>query len=85
MKDKFSAEGYKLPNVIFWNVAQRRETYQNKADAPNVFLVNGHSPSTFRYITNITAKTPEELMYDILNDPIYDEISLSMLHGQKYL
>ena len=84
MKDKFSAEGYKLPNVIFWNVSQRRETYQNKADAPNVFLVSGHSPSTFRHITNITAKTPEELMYDILDNEMYNEISLSILHGQSF-
>lgn len=72
MDKKFSDNGYQMPKVIYWNVDARRETYQVRADAPSVYLVSGQSVSTFRYVTNISAKTPYDLMLDVLNDPMYD-------------
>lgn len=76
MDKKFSDNGYQMPKVIYWNVDARRETYQVRADAPSVYLVSGQSVSTFKYVTNISAKTPYELMLEVLNDPIYDCVKI---------
>ena len=74
MKDKFIRAGYEMPNVVFWNVNSRKETYHAKADAPNVQLVSGQSASTFKTLIEGLNKTPYELMVQTLSNKRYDPI-----------
>lgn len=76
MNVMFSRYGYKLPKVVYWNVEERRDSYQVHEDSPNVYLVSGQSPSTFKNVINITARTPYDLMLEVLNDPLYDCVKI---------
>lgn len=71
-KRKFNAAGFKLPHVVFWNVASRNENVPTTAAATNVTLVSGLSQSTFRYV--LEGKTPVQSMLDILNGERYEQI-----------
>lgn len=73
-KDRFEAQGYTLPHVVFWNVAARNTNVPTTAAAQNVTLVSGLSQSTFRYV--VEGKTPMESMLDILNGERYAPITV---------
>lgn len=75
MKDRFAEAGYEMPNVVFWNVDSRHDTYHAKADEPRVQLVSGKSPSTFKLLIEGLNKTPYELMLQALSDKRYDPIT----------
>lgn len=74
MKELFEANGYEMPNIVFWNVNSRNSTYHSKADMPNVQLVSGQSTSTFKHLVEGLNKTPYEMMCQILSDKRYDRI-----------
>jgi hypothetical protein len=77
MKDRFAEAGYEMPNVVFWNVDSRHDTYHAKADEPRVQLVSGKSTSTFKLLIEGLNKTPYELMLQALNDKRYDPITVA--------
>lgn len=71
-KDKFSAEGFELPHIVFWNVDARQiQSPATKFDN-RVTLISGLSQSTFRYA--VEGKTPEELMDSVINSERYAPI-----------
>ena len=74
MKKKFVDAGYEMPNVVFWNVNSRNETYHAKADAPCVQLVSGQSTSTFKNLIEGLGMTPYEMMVQTLSNKRYDPI-----------
>jgi len=41
MKAKFEANGYQIPNVVFWNVNARNNTYITSFDRAGVQLASG--------------------------------------------
>ena len=71
-KLKFTANGYELPHVVFWNV----NAFGNDAPATmyddKVTLISGSSQSTFRYV--LAGKSPLESMHDVLNSERYAKI-----------
>lgn len=71
-KRLFETNGFKLPHIVFWNVASRNNNVPATAAANNVTLVSGLSQSTFRYV--LEGKTPVESMMDILNGERYAQI-----------
>lgn len=74
MKGKFASYGYKIPNIVFWNVYSRQNTFHVKSDYVGVQLVSGQSVSTFKGILNSIGKTPYESMLSILNSDRYKDI-----------
>lgn len=76
MKGMFDQAGYEMPNVVFWNVDSRNETYHAKADEPRVQLVSGRSTSTFKNLIEGLNKTPYEMMIQALSDKRYDPITV---------
>ena len=76
MKKKFADAGYEMPNVVFWNVNSRNDTYHVKADAPCVQLVSGQSTSTFKNLIDGLGKTPYEMMVQILSNKRYDPVRI---------
>ena len=63
MREKWSGNGYKLPQLVYWNVNASKDTFLD--DGPNVSYVSGSIAVLFEQIAKgITAM---DLMYDKLN------------------
>jgi len=65
---KWERAGYKMPNLVFWNVQARQDNIPMKAEN-GVTLVSGFSPVLFQQI--MEGKTAQELMLDKLNSDRY--------------
>ncbi len=74
MKDKFSSHGYILPEVIYWNVAS--SVQHTLSDEAGVKLYSGSSPSIMQKALNGEVSTPLEAMLEVLNDPIFDVVTI---------
>lgn len=73
---EFSSAGYKVPNIIFWNVNSHNNTFLADKKAKGVQLVSGSSVSTFKHVLNGLDKTPVQAMYEVLNGERYQKICL---------
>lgn len=69
MKLLFAAEGYKLPQLICWNVESRQNTFLSQNE--NVLLVSGQSPAVFKQLMKAIGKDAVTLMLDSLNQDRY--------------
>ena len=61
MKEKYEYSGYRLPNVVFWNVSKRK----------GVQLYSGESVTTFRNLLSNIDTTPAEAMEQIIESERY--------------
>lgn len=74
MESKFKANGYEMPNLVFWNV----NAYGNTPMTMNelgVQLVSGYSPSILAQLLNADGKTPYDFMLDVINSERYSEVT----------
>ena len=76
MEEKFAENGYIIPNVIFWNVNSRHDTYHADRDRKGVQLVSGQSASTFKSVMGCIGMTPVEAMEKIINSDRYSAITV---------
>lgn len=53
-KERFEAAGYKLPKVVFWNVASRNRHHPVSQNEQGAALVSGCTPGIFAAITKKT-------------------------------
>ena len=74
MEDRYARAGYKMPTIIYWQVQDRRDSFQVEADKEGVLLVSGQSTSTFKTLLGHIGKTPYEYMLEVLNDPMYEKV-----------
>jgi len=72
IKQKYEQNGYKLPQVVFWNLNARNVHFPVRQNERGVILVSGYSPTTLQYVLNGELKTPYELMIEVLNQPRYN-------------
>lgn len=72
IKQKYKRAGYKLPQIVFWNVASRQDQVAARADDKNVSLVSGYSPVLFKQV--MENKTPVQLMKQVLDAERYRAI-----------
>ena len=70
----FAKAGYRLPRVIFWNVASRRLQQPVTMNEQGVALVSGCTPRLFELVLS-GQFSPYQYMMDILNDPRYRDLS----------
>lgn len=76
IKQNYSDHGYKIPNIVFWNVnAKSGKNIPVQKDESGVALVSGFSPIAFKIA--VENKTPEEVMLDTVNSPRYEKIILN--------
>jgi hypothetical protein len=78
MKQQFADAGYKIPEVVFWNV-RATDNVPAKKDERGVALVSGYSPTIFANLMgepDRPEKTPYETMLDVLNSDRYSEITI---------
>ncbi len=76
MKERFEAFGYAIPNVVFWNVNSRKNTYHVSFDKKGVQLASGQSASVFETLTAALNMTPYEYMLSVLNSERYEKIGV---------
>ena len=76
-KAKFEAAGYKLPEVVFWNVASRNRQQPVTKNEQGVALVSGCTPRLFSQVVDgsLAAMTPYEFMLDVLGAERYEKIA----------
>ncbi len=71
IQQKFNQNGYKLPQIVFWNLNGRNVQFPVRQDEKGVILVSGYSPTTLQYVLSGELKTPYELMVDVLQNERY--------------
>ena len=72
----YEEQGYKIPNVVFWNVDSRHDVFLADKNRKGVQLVSGQSASTFKNLIGCVDKTPVEMMYSVLNSERYQAIQI---------
>ena len=73
-KLKYERAGYRLPEVVFWNVQSRNRQQPVAKNEQGVALVSGCSPQIFRMLKN-GLLDPYSFMLDVLSSERYKRIS----------
>lgn len=91
MREKFEHYGYKMPQLVYWNVSARNNTFHQTADESEYCMVSGYSSSLFKSVilgteyieTIVDGKTvvtekldPMTVMLNTLNSERYDKVVL---------
>lgn len=74
MKQKFEAAGYKLPNVVWWQVDSRQNNVPVTFSDSGVALVSGSHPSILKKICTTEFLTPLGLMLKAITDKRYNAV-----------
>jgi|694.fasta_scaffold00062_77 hypothetical protein len=74
MKQRFEVNGYKIPQLVFWNVNARPGNLPVTKSTENTCMISGFSPSILQYLGMETFPTPEEMMMIVVNSPRYSQI-----------
>jgi len=77
IQKQYSASGYILPRITFWNVNSRNNQVPATQDEQGVLLVSGFSAETIGKVLQSKTVTPYDLMLEVLNSERYafvDEI-----------
>ena len=72
IEKKWNSHGYKMPNLVFWNVDARQDNIPMKVSG-HVSYVSGFSPVIFEQV--LKGVTAYDLMYDKLDSERYAPIS----------
>lgn len=70
---KYAKYGYKLPRLIFWNIASRTSTIPVKENELGVALVSGYSVNTLKMVLN-GKLNPFDVLLDTLSSARYAPI-----------
>ena len=75
-KKLFEDAGYKLPEVVFWNVASRNRQQPVSKNEQGVLLVSGCTPRIFSMVADgsLSESTPYEFMLEVLGSERYEKI-----------
>lgn len=76
MTRMYSDAGYKIPEIVFWNVNSISNVFQVSDDYEGVKIASGQSASVFESILNSRAMTPYDFMLEVLNNERYNLVSV---------
>ena len=71
-KEKFESKGYKLPEIVFWNVDSRNDNLPVRHNEDGVALVSGLTPNIFKSVLKDDLNNPETVMRNTLLVERYD-------------
>ena len=73
-KNRFKANGYELPEIVFWNVASRNRQQPVTKNEQGVALVSGATPRIFSMVAG-GILSPYAFMMDVLGSERYAKIA----------
>lgn len=76
MAHKFQKHGYKIPNIVFWNVNSRHDVFHADKSRKGVQLCSGQSVTVFKQLMGCIGYTPVEMMEKIINSDRYECITV---------
>ena len=74
MRNNYAAHGYRLPEIVFWNVASRHQNIPVSRSQTGAALVSGASPAVFDMVMGGEI-APEIVMERIIGSERYAKIS----------
>ncbi len=74
MKGKYARYGYKLPQIVFWNVNSRRNNIPVTRSQTGAALVSGFSPAVFDMVMGGEI-SPEAVMNSVIGSERYSRIA----------
>ncbi len=76
-KKLFEKAGYKLPEIVFWNVESRNRKQPVTKNEQGVILVSGCTPRLFSMIAGgaVSDMTPYQFMLEVLESERYEKIA----------
>ena len=74
--NEYTAKGYKLPRLIFWNLCGRTDTIPMIENEYGFMLVSGFSVNTLKLVFS-DKLNPYEILVEILNSPRYERININ--------
>lgn len=76
-KKLFEDAGYKLPEIVFWNVASRNRQQPVTQNEQGVLLVSGCTPRLFSMVADgsLSDSTPYKFMLEVLMGERYEKIA----------
>lgn len=77
IKQKYEKAGYKLPNIVFWNIQSRGTgNVPVKLHETGAALVSGFSPSILTSVLSAKSVTPYDIMLETINSERYAQIKI---------
>ncbi|CAM0884873.1 unnamed protein product [Alopecurus aequalis] len=77
IKKRFEAEGFAVPEVVFWNVGTSKASMPVVAVQAGVALVSGYSKNLVRlFLEADGVLTPSAIMADAISGPEYDDLQV---------
>lgn len=78
LSQMYAKAGYKMPQVIYWNVESRNNHFHTKSDIPGTMLASGSSPRVFEAVMAMKDLdiTPYDAMLEVLNGERYRAVSI---------
>jgi len=77
MANRYRAFGYRIPNIIFWNVDSRHDIFHTDKSRAGVQLASGQSAAVFRQVMQCVGMDPVEAMEKIINSERYAAIAVA--------
>ncbi len=77
MKERFEKYGYKIPNIVFWNVNSRNNVFHADSARKGVQLCSGQSAAVFKQLLGAVGMTPVEYMESVINKERYNCITIA--------
>ncbi len=74
IEEKWLANGYTMPRIVFWNLDARPGNFPMKADG-NCLLVSGYSPTVMKSIMNKEVSTALDLVKHAVLSSRYDVVA----------
>ena len=74
LRKLFRANGYELPDIVFWNVNSRCDAMPVTRSETGAALVSGYSPAVFDMVIGGDI-SPEDVMDKILASKRYEPIT----------
>ena len=78
IKNRWTAAGYTMPNIVFWNVNSRTNTIPVKANEAGVILVSGFSVNTLKMVMSGNTN-PWDALLGVLDSERYDAVEDAIL------
>jgi len=76
IKEKYKKAGYRLPQIVFWNLAASGSNIPVRSDDMGAALISGFSTSILKQLLQTGGISPIELVLEVINDERYACINI---------